>query len=200
MRLFVIARHAQSTLNLDHRVNGDPSLDVPLTEQGEEEARRLGLQVSQVPIALGVHTRFPRTRRTLELALEGRDIPRHEEPLLDDIYVGDLEGRSIDDYRAWKAAHTRADRFPGGESLDEAALRYARGYRRLLELPGEAVLVVCHEIPLRYALNAAAGSGELDGPVHALPNATAFLFDETALERAAERAEKLTATLRGAPS
>jgi broad specificity phosphatase PhoE len=200
VRLFVIARHAQSVLNLEQRVNGDPSVDVPLTEQGEEESRRLGLQLAQVPIALGVHTRFPRTRRTLELALAGRDVPFVEEPLLDDVYIGDLEGKSTDDYRAWKAEHTRADRFPGGESLDEAALRYARGYRRLLELDADAVLVVCHEIPLRYALNAAAGSDELDGPVHALPNAEPFLFDEPALERAAERVEKLTATLRGAPS
>jgi probable phosphoglycerate mutase len=191
VRLFVLARHAQSVLNLEHRVNGDPALDVPLTEQGVEEARRLGLQVRHLPLAVAVHTRFPRTRRTLEFALGGRDVPRHEEPLLDDIYIGDLEGKSIDDYRAWKAEHPRGDRFPGGESLDEAALRYARGYRKLLELPGEAVLVVCHEIPLRYALNAAAGSDELDGPVHALPNAEPFVFDEVALERAAERVEQL---------
>jgi phosphoserine phosphatase len=200
VRVFVLARHAQSVLNLERRVNGDPALDVPLTEQGVEEARRLGLQVRHLPLALGVHTRFPRTRRTLEFALEGRAVPVHEEPLLDDIYIGDLEGRPIDDYRAWKAEHTRADRFPGGESLDEAALRYARGYRRLLELEGEAVLVVCHEIPLRYALNAASGADELDGPVHALPNAEPFLFDEAALERAAERVEELVATLRPAPS
>ena len=196
MRLFVFARHAQTVLNLEHRVNGDPALDVPLTEQGVEEARRLGLQVAQVPIAVGVHTRFPRTRRTLEIALEGRDVPLVEEPLLDDIYIGDLEGKTVDDYRDWKAEHTRADRFPGGESLDEAALRYAAGYRRLLELDADSALVLCHEIPIRYAINAAAGSDDVDGPVHALPNATPFLFDETALERAAERVEKLTATLR----
>jgi hypothetical protein len=53
------------------------------------------------------------------------------------------------------------------------------------------VLVVCHEIPIRYALNAAAGSDELDGPVHALPNATPFMFDRPSLERAADRIEAL---------
>jgi phosphoserine phosphatase len=199
VQLFVLARHAQSVLNIEHRVNGDPAVDVPLTEAGVEEARRLGLQVRQLPLALGVHTRFPRTHRTLELALEGRDVPMREERLLDDIDLGDLEGRTIEDYRAWKAEHTRADRFPGGESLDEAAGRYARGYRRLLELAGDAVLVVCHEIPLRYALNAAAGSDELDGPVHAVPNATPFLFDEAALERAADRVEQLAASAAGLP-
>ena len=49
------------------------------------------------------------------------------------------------------------------------------------------MLVVCHEIPIRYALNAAAGSDDLDAPVHDVPNATAILFDEPSLRRAAER-------------
>jgi hypothetical protein len=48
-----------------------------------------------------------------------------------------------------------------------------------------------HEIPLRYALNAAAGSDELDGPAHQIRNATPYLFDEPALRRAAERIGQL---------
>src|SRR5207247_154155 len=115
----------------------------------------------------------------------GRDVPFRLEPLLDDVDVGDLEGWPIDDYRAWKSEHDRSDRFPGGESLDDAARRYAAAYRKLLESPWNALLVVCHEIPIRYALNAAAGSDELDGPVHEIPNATPFLFDDAALARAA---------------
>jgi broad specificity phosphatase PhoE len=74
-------------------------------------------------------------------------------------------------------------------------LRYARGFRRLLERDvTDAVLVVCHEIPIRYALNAAAGSDDLDGPVHEIQNATPFLFDRAALERAAAGIEALTPT------
>ena len=191
MRLFVIARHAESTLNIARRINGDPAVEVPLTDDGREEARQLGIQVANVPLQVCVHTRFGRTLETARIALAGRDVPFAVEPLLDDIDVGDLEGCSIDDYRAWKRAHSRSDRFPGGESLDDAALRYARGFRAVLALPAERVLVVCHEIPLRYALNAAGGSDDLDGPVHELRNATPYLFDEPALERAAERIERL---------
>jgi hypothetical protein len=33
------------------------------------------------------------------------------------------------------------------------------------------VLVVCHEVPIRYAVNAAAGSDDLDGPFHDVENA-----------------------------
>lgn len=192
MRLFVLSRHAHSTLNLEGRVNGDPSVDVPLTDDGRAQARRLGEQLANMPLELCVHTRFRRTRDTAEEILHGRDVPLHEEPLLDDIDVGELEGETVAAYRAWKADHDRADRFPGGESLDEAARRYGLAFRALLERAEQAVLVVCHEIPIRYALNAASGSDELDGPVHAIPNATPYLFDEHALARAAQRLAKIT--------
>jgi probable phosphoglycerate mutase len=192
VRLFVLVRHAHSTLNVEGRVNGDPEVQVPLTEQGREEAARLGHQLAQLPIELCVHTRFGRTRETADAILGERDVPRLEEPLLDDIDVGELEGVTIDEYRAWKRAHGRADAFPGGESLDDAARRYARAFRGLLERPESSLLVVCHEIPIRYALNAAARSDELDGPEHLIPNATPYLFDEAALERGVTQIERIT--------
>lgn len=190
-RLLLVTRHAQSVLNEAHVVNGDPSVHVPLTEIGEEEARRLGEQIANVPLEVCVHTPFDRTHRTAELALGEREVPLVVEPLLGDVDVGGLEGRSIDEYRAWKSGRTRKERFPGGESLDEAALRYAEGFRRVLERPEGTILVVCHEIPLRYALNAAVGSDELDGPTHDLRNATPYLFSEARLARAVERITEL---------
>jgi broad specificity phosphatase PhoE len=191
MRLFILSRHGESTLNVEGRVNGDPTVAVPLTEAGREAAERLGAQVAEVEVDLGVHTRFGRTLETLAIALRGRSVPLIEEPLLDDIGVGDLDGASLDEYRRWKAGHTPQDAFPGGESLDDAARRYVRAFRRLLEREERTILVVCHEIPLRYALNAAAGSPDLDGPEHQIGNATPYLFDEASLERAAARIESL---------
>jgi broad specificity phosphatase PhoE len=184
-RLFVFARHGESVLNLERRVNGDPARDVPLTEHGEEEARRLGQQVSQLPLDACLHTRFPRTRLTAEIAVAERDdVPLLVEPLFDDIQIGELDGAPVDEYRAWKRAHARSEPFPGGESLDDAARRYAEGFRALLASEHGCALVVCHEIPIRYALNGAAGSDSLDGPAHELANAVPYLFDEEALERA----------------
>ena len=191
MRLFVLVRHGQSTLNLTHQVNGDPAVAVPLTEQGRAEAAALGAQVAGVALDLCLHTRFGRTLETAEVALAGRAVPLELEPLLDDIDVGELEGQSIDDYRAWKRVHPRADAFPGGESLDDSARRYARAFERLLERPERRVLVVCHEIPVRYALNAAAGSDDLDGPAHALGNCIPHLFDEGGLRRAVDGIRRL---------
>jgi broad specificity phosphatase PhoE len=191
LRLFLLIRHAHSTLNVEGRVNGDPAVSVPLTPEGRAEAERLGRELAQLPVDLCVHTRFARTRETAAAVLGDRDVPHLEEPLLDDIDVGDLEGETIEAYRAWKREHSRSDPFPGGESLDDAARRYARAFRRLVERPEGSVLVVCHEIPIRYALNAAAGSGDLDGPEHPIPNATPYLFDDVALARAAHRIGEL---------
>jgi 2,3-bisphosphoglycerate-dependent phosphoglycerate mutase len=187
VQLYILSRHAHSTLNLESRVNGDPSIPVPLTEEGRAAAAQLGLQLANIPLELCVHTRFGRTAETAQIAVGTRGIPLVEEPLLDDIDVGDLEGATLADYRAWKGEHSRRDAFPGGESLDDAARRYARGFRKLVERPESTVLVVCHEIPIRYALNGASGSADLDGPAHAIPNATPYLFDEADLLRAADR-------------
>jgi broad specificity phosphatase PhoE len=193
VRLFVFARHGESVLNLERRINGDPSVDVPLTPEGESQAHALGLEIANIGFDLCLHTRFDRTRQTAEIALAGRDVPLDVEPLFDDIDVGDLEGETLDAYRAWKHSHARQIPFPGGESLDDAALRYARGFRRLLVLPHDTVLVVTHEIPIRYALNGAAGSDSLDGPAHEVENAVPYLFDDEALERAADGIEAIVA-------
>ena len=177
-------------------MNGDPSRPVPLTELGREQARLLGLQVAGLPLDACLHTRFGRTLETAELALGGRSVALQAEPLLDDVNVGGLEGEPIDEYRAWKREHTRNDPFPGGESLNDAARRYARAFRLLAEGDRGCVLVVCHEIPIRYALNAVAGSDELDRPVHDIPNATPYLLGEEALAQAAERIEGLVGDAR----
>src|SRR5262249_56031917 len=72
---YVIARHGESTLNSENRVNGNPRVPVQLTNKGRDEARLLGQQISHAPFDLCVHTRFLRTRETAELALAGRNVP-----------------------------------------------------------------------------------------------------------------------------
>jgi broad specificity phosphatase PhoE len=191
MRLFVITRHGESTLNLENRVNGDPAVPVRLTDKGRDESRLLGEQVAHIPLDLCVHTQFSRTLETAEMALASRNVPFVEDAAFGDIDLGELEGKTLEEYRAWKRAHTRRDPFPGGESLDDAARRYATAFEQLLERPESSILVVAHEIPLRYAINAADGSDDLDGPAHQLANATPYLFDAEALRRAVTQIRQL---------
>src|ERR1051325_682580 len=157
MRLFLVVRHGQSLFNVDQVVNGDPALDRGLSEQGIEEAERLAGQLAALPIDLVAVSPFPRALQTANIALDGREVPHLVDEELGDVRIGELEGRSLDDYRATPAHSNRKERFPGGESLAEAALRYAGAVERLLARDETVTLVVCHEIPVRYLANAAAG-------------------------------------------
>jgi broad specificity phosphatase PhoE len=180
-------------LNVEGRVNGDPDVPAPLTSTAEPR-RALGAEIANVELDLCVHSRFPRARETAELALDGRQVPVEVEPLLDDIDIGELEGSPLARYREVKREVGRKQAFPGGESLDHAAVRYAQAFRRLRRASARRVLVVCHEIPVRYALNGAAGADALDGPpFHDIPNAVPYVFDARSLERAAARIEELAA-------
>jgi len=157
VRVFLLARHGQSLFNVDGVVNGDPLRDRGLSERGIEEAERLGAQISPVGVDVVVLSPFPRAVQTANIALARREVPHEVDEDLGDIRLGDLDGWSVADYREYKCHGNRDLRFPGGESLNEAARRYAGAYERLLARTERVTFVVCHEIPLRYAVNGATG-------------------------------------------
>src|ERR1700747_138690 len=121
MRLFLLAPHGQSLFNVDKVVNGDPELDRGLSEQGIEEAERLAGELAALPLDLVAISPFPRAIQTANIALAGRAVPHLVDDDLGDVRIGELEGASLDAYRETPAHVNRKERFPGGESLDEAA-------------------------------------------------------------------------------
>ncbi len=193
MRILLLARHGQSLFNVDGIVNGDPALDRGLSPLGARQAGHLAGQLAGLVIDLCVTSEFPRAKDTARLALGGRADATATvvDAGLNDVRIGELEGVSLDAYHAWKRANPPAAAFPGGESLGDAARRYADAFERLLGRPEETVLCVCHEIPVRYAVNAGAGSDELDGPIHDVANATPYVFDAAGLGRAIPRLREL---------
>jgi len=169
----LLVRHALAGSNRD----GTASCAVPgegLTGEGVDQARRLRAVLDAVEVELGVATELRRTQETLELALEGREVPRIVVPELNEIDFGSFDAGLLDAYRSWAAAHLPTVRAPGGgESRAEAAARYARGLRFLLERPEEGVLVAGHALATRYVLDAARGlvPAALMAPVeHAVPH------------------------------
>lgn len=193
MELALIARHGQSLLNVQGLVNGDPERDLGLSELGRQQAAGLGRQIAAVAIDLCVTSSFPRAQQTADGALAGRDVPRTVDGGLNDIRIGELEGRTLDDYRAWKHAHTRDDAFPGGESLNGAARRYAGAFERVLERPEAAILVVCHSLPVAYLLAAREGAVP-ERRMTPAGNAALHVFTEGELVRAAAVLEEWART------
>jgi broad specificity phosphatase PhoE len=140
-------------------MNGDPAVAGPLTEEGVEQAKRLGEALRHEAIDLCVITEFERTRKTADIALEGREVPRLVVPELNDIDVGTFEGGPLETYLEWARTASPLDVPPGGESRAGAAARVARGYRVVLGRNEEHVLVIAHGLPIRYLMLAVAGEG-----------------------------------------
>jgi broad specificity phosphatase PhoE len=118
-------------------------------------------------------------------------VPLHVESDLDEIRAGVFDGKPISAYWTWKDEHGRGERFPHGESLDDAARRHAGALRRLLRRAEAVTLIVGHELAIRYIVEAAAGANTLGLSDMRIANATPYFFDETALRNAVERLDAL---------
>jgi broad specificity phosphatase PhoE len=182
-RAFALVRHGGTDYNLAGRLNGDPSVPVHLTDQGREQVALLRDRIAAMPVDLGVRTRFPRTEQTIAILLEGRDVPVVVCADLDDVLLGEFEGRSVEDYRRFRDENGQEARPRGGESRLDALARYTRGFERLLEVDARAPLVVTHDIPIRFLANAIAGEDPLEGSVHAVANASLMTVGEADMRR-----------------
>jgi broad specificity phosphatase PhoE len=192
LRLFIFARHAESVANAANMLNSNPSQTVALTARGRTQARALGAQLANLHVDLAVGTRLLRTRQTIDIALDGREVPTLIEPGFDEIHAGDLEGAPIEAYRSWQDQHTPGDRLPNGESIEDALRRYTGALRRLLGRTETITLVVIHDLALRHI--AAAATSPLPSNGTAFPNAVPYLFDQPAARRAAASLAALTSS------
>lgn len=166
MDTVILARHGESVYSVRGALNGDASISLGLTEAGEAQARVLGQDLAETAIDLCVTSSFERTRRTADLALAGRDIPRVVVAELGDPDYGPFEGATLEAYRAWaSAAPSSAGPDGGGESRLSIVARYVRAFRSILARPERSVLVVAHSLPLAYVLGALVG----DPPVPRVP-------------------------------
>jgi 2,3-bisphosphoglycerate-dependent phosphoglycerate mutase len=160
MERTLFVRHGESVYSAEALVNGIPSVDGPLTELGRQQAVQLGERLASEQIGLCIVTEFGRTHETADLILGDRDVPRLLLADLNDPFYGEFEGGPLSAYRAWAAAHGPEDAPPGGgETRLAIATRYVRGFRTILERPEATILVVCHSLPIAFAVAAADGRG-----------------------------------------
>jgi broad specificity phosphatase PhoE len=192
MERALFVRHGESEFSVRALVNGDPGVACGLTELGRRQARQLGERLAGEPIGLCVVTEFQRTRETADLVLGDRQIPRLVVPELNDPFYGKYEGGPLAEYRRWAAAHGPLDAPDGGgESRVAIASRYVRGLRTLLGRPEARLLVVCHSLPIAFAVASADGRG----PRAKMPLVTyaePHVLSADQLERAVERLDAWT--------
>lgn len=182
-RRFTFVRHASTVYNGRSLLNGDPRVPVSLDASGRVAAAALAPQFARCPLDLALHTRFMRTRETLAILLGRRhDVPVAIEPAFDDIDVGVFEGQVIQTYREWRALHGPEQAVPGGESRLGALARYADGCARALaRRDAPCVLLVVHDVPIRFLRNALMRTDPLDGSVRAIANLERLSVSEAQL-------------------
>ena len=186
MEKAIFARHGESVFNAIDVVNGDIAVPGGLTPAGIEQAHALGESLREQPIDVCIVSEFERAQQTADLALKGRNVPRLVWPELNDPLYGTYEGKLLEEYRAWAGANpSRAVPGEKGESRYAIVQRYARAFRELLARPEDVLFVVCHSLPVSYAL----GGREGIAPGARVPlagNATPYPFTTTELERAVD--------------
>jgi probable phosphoglycerate mutase len=143
----VFARHAQSEMSARRLVGGD----APLTERGRAQAAELGRAIDSLPFDVCLTSAALRARETAAIALAGRAVPTEVVVELGDVDFGEFEGRPLEQYRAWIAAHPPDAAPPGGESRVATLRRFCRAFRTLLARPERHVLVVAHGLTMNAA-------------------------------------------------
>jgi broad specificity phosphatase PhoE len=132
-----LARHGETTWSISGQHTG--RTDIPLTERGERNARRLGERLAGPSFAKVLSSPLQRARRTCELAGFG---DRSEiDPDLVEWDYGDYEGKTSAQIRAispdWNLF---SDGCPGGETLSQIGARADRVIGKIRAVNGDVLL------------------------------------------------------------
>ena len=132
-----LARHGETAWSISGQHTG--LTDLPLTERGEQNARRLGKRLKGLTLAGVLTSPLKRVARTCELAGFGK-VARVEPDLLEWDY-GDYEGLRTAEIHAkrpdWQLFR---DGCPRGESPEQVGARADRIVRQIRELQGDVLL------------------------------------------------------------
>lgn len=154
MSKLALVRHGQSIWNLENRFTG--WVDVPLTAQGEAEARRAGERLKDLTFDVAYTSMLTRAQRTLAIMLEvmGVDLPIIRDQALNERHYGDLQGLNkqqtaeqfgADQVKIWRRSYDVPP--PNGEALKNTAERTLPFFQRCILgdiAIGKNVLVVAH--------------------------------------------------------
>ena len=140
-----LARHGETIWSLSGQHTG--MTDIPLTEQGEKNAKQLGKRLQGLTFAKVFSSPLQRALKTCELAGFGSMVI--PDPLLEEWNYGDYEGRTTSEIH-----QTQPDWFifrdgcPGGELPKQVAQRCDQMIEKMKAINGD-ILIFAHAHILR---------------------------------------------------
>jgi broad specificity phosphatase PhoE len=137
LQTIYLARHGETRWSLSGQHTG--LTDLPLTERGELNARRLGERLNGMSFARVFTSPLQRAVRTCELAGFGKTAEK--DPDLVEWNYGQYEGRTTEEILSsrpdWQLFR---DGCPGGETPDQVAQRADRIVSRVRAIRGDVLL------------------------------------------------------------
>jgi broad specificity phosphatase PhoE len=132
-----LARHGETAWTISGQHTG--LTDLPLTERGERNARRLEERLCGITFAKVFTSPLRRATRTCELAGFG-PVAEIDRELLEWNY-GDYEGcKTVDIHKKRPGWELFRDGCPGGESPNDVSIRADHAIKRLREIDGNVLL------------------------------------------------------------
>lgn len=142
MKLY-ISRHGQTPWNVEDLICG--RTDVPLTEVGQEQAKRLAESALDKGIDVILCSPMLRARQTAQAVSDAIGVPIQIDERLIEMDFGTFEGTSRFGEEFQWIRDQMSTRFPGGESGFDVAYRvYSLLYEIKEKYADKTVLLVCH--------------------------------------------------------
>ena len=150
----LIFRHGETDWNVQERFQGH--MDIPLNEQGREQARRLAPTLAQYKLEAVLASDLSRAHETGQIVARALSIPVFTDVDLREAHLGAAQGMTRPEiefkfglelatrWRSWKAVDADIS-YPGGETGDAIRARAFRAMERFLRAqPFQIIGVASH--------------------------------------------------------
>jgi probable phosphoglycerate mutase len=167
-----LVRHGKTVWNEQQRIQGWG--DSPLTDEGREQARRLGERIRALTLDVAHSSPSSRALTTARIALEQRPIPLVVDDRLRERGMGILEGVTLEQARALHSGFANYETAPGGETVEALRHRLTSYLHDAAQGYSAAIIAFSHALSIRW-LQAIA----LDDGTHAAFLRTGWLDNST---------------------
>ena len=163
---YYAVRHGESENNLLRELDSTNEKKWPLTEAGRAQATEAGKQLKDKGIDLLFVSPIERAQETARVVASELGLPAESiisEPRIGEINVGNFNGKSLDEFFAYRREHSFGETFPGGESHADAKKRFGEFlYEIESKYEGKNILIVTHGIGLEMLMPIVSGSNAED--------------------------------------